>query len=413
MLSPGTLALMIPLLGAIAAQTTPVGHVSIQPAPVGSEVPKMWMQQVIAGLDPGKLRPIVAGSWENQLVDADRQAERALLRRDLSGAISFYTFTANNVDTLVARWNNVNPAGPEKAIWLWDTQDRTAYVLQIDPAILNSGGFAQYCENLLVWDKRPIKLGSLQLYYPAPDASGQRVFGRGVHEQQELGLLSWGFEALSTQGVAYVAVVASKPFFRGSFPREAVIPERFPPLKLRLAGVPRNTLLDELGKGYRAPALVTYPSDRDQVLLAELLSRGPLTDQEIYQIILGPFDHAESGLVVNQRVISFLDALQERNEVPLYAAALERFCYSARTDGGLQVYAIGNLLGAMAHNHIDFSNAALTFVARDQATRISLSYLERFACGAKAVQALSGITVKPEFEKDKQYALVQMRARCK
>jgi hypothetical protein len=168
-----------------------------------------------------------------------------------------------------------------------------------------------------------------------------------------------------------------------------------------------------MGKGYRTGHIATYPAHRDKILLAELLSRGALSDAELYQIVIGTFDDSDSGLVVNSRMLSLLDVLQQRNEVGLYTPALERLCAGAKRDGGLQYYAMAALFGAMGRNRIDFSAAALAFLERDQFAGLSLSYLKHNACDAKTIQALSAIAVRPELEKDKQDALRQMKAGCK
>jgi len=408
-----SLMLTIVVAGISSAQTRPSSHVSIQSLPFGNGLAREWLQQAVSKLDQAKLRPLVAGSWESQLVEADRQSANVMLRRDLRITAGFYTFTANGVDTLVARWNIANPNDPEKAIWLWDTPAATFFVLQIDPALLMSSEFVQYCENLLIWDKSPVKLTSLQLYYPPPTGAEQRVIGRGAHLEQEIGLFQWWLQGLLSHGEGYVAVGASKPFFE--HPREALVPERFPPLKDRLKSFPRNTLFDELGKGHDGLYVTNYPSKRDTILLTELLSRGPLADVEVYQVIIGPFDRRDyqSGLIVNQRLLSFLRVAEERKELSSYTPALERLCIQTKRDGGLQEYAVGNLFGAMARNRIDFSRVALAFVERDQFTRFSLYYLKSYACGEKTAQALSALAVKPEFANYKQDALRQMRARCK
>jgi hypothetical protein len=398
------------------AQTSASVHVSIRQLPIGSELPSGWSQQVVAKLDQTKLRPVVPGSWEGQLVDTDGQSGSLIVHRDLRAVTGYYTFTDPTGDTLVARWDNSNTGSQEKAIWLWDGPSSIAFVLQINPTLLaSSGAFVQYCENLIVWDTYPVKLTSLQLYFSAPAGSEQRVIGKGKHAEQELGLFKWWLEGISSQGEAYVVVGASKPFFGNKYAREALVPERFPPLKDRLKSLPRNTLFDEMGKGYRAGRLVTYPSQRDKVLLAELLSRGPVGDPEVYQIVMGTFDphDNQSGLVVNSRMHSFLSVLEERNELGLYAPALERLCVGAKRDSGLSIYSVGALFGAMAQNRIDFSRAALAFLERDQFAGSSLFYLKRNACDAKTIQALSEIAVRPELEKDKQDALRQMRAGCK
>jgi hypothetical protein len=224
-----SVVLMVAVTSASRAQTFPAVHVSIQQLPISSEVPNTWLQQVITKLDQTKLRPIVSGSWEGQIVDTDKESGRLILHRGLRAATGYYTFPDLTGDTLVARWDNSNAGGLEKAIWLWDRPASIAFVLQVDPLLLSSAAFVQYCENLVLWDTNPIKLTSLRLYFPAAAGSQRRVIGKGAHAEQELGLFGWWFEGISDHGEAYVVVGASKPFLVTSIRMRHWFPNDFHP----------------------------------------------------------------------------------------------------------------------------------------------------------------------------------------
>ena len=71
------------------AQISSSAHVSVRQLPIGSELPSGWLQQVVTELDRAKLRPIVSGSWEGQLVDIGREAGSLILHRDLRAATGY------------------------------------------------------------------------------------------------------------------------------------------------------------------------------------------------------------------------------------------------------------------------------------------------------------------------------------
>lgn len=401
--------LLIMAVSASHAQTSPTLHVSIQQVPMSAEVPNDWLSQVVATFDQSKLHAVALDSWELRLVDTDKKLAPRILRRGLGAVAGLYTLTVEGADVLVARLNDPNASNPEEAIWLWDTPSATAFVIQVNPAVLNSRLFTEYCESLLRWDEEPVKLTALRLYYPLSAGAEQRVVGRGVHAEQESGMFSWWLEGASIQGRAYVAIGTSKSFF--TYPPEALIPERFPPFRDRLKSMSRPTIFGELGKGYRPPYMATYPSRRDSFLLAELLSRGPVDDVEIHQLVIGPFDQRDDWRVVNSRLLSFLDIVQQRNELASYSSALERLCQLAKRDGGLQEVAVRALFGAMARNQIDFSRAALSLVERDQFTEAGLYYLGRNARDERTLRALSDLAVTANMTRNKQDALRQIKER--
>src|SRR5260370_664031 len=155
----------------------------------------------------------------------------------------------------------------------------------------------------------------------------ERLIGLGDHIKTELGSHNMWFDAVTNEGTAYVGIGMSKFALRSEYPPEAfMVSERFPPLRVRLKNVPRQALFEEIGKGYVAPRLLTYPGTRDAIVLAELLSRGPMSDAEVRETIVGGFDKGdvESANVVNSRVGAFLQAVEEDKNLSEYAPALER-----------------------------------------------------------------------------------------
>jgi hypothetical protein len=127
------------------------GHrVSIQPETPYRLAHNREFENTIARLDPGKLRPLVSGSWEAQIVTAAKKAGSLILQIKLDDPSGprFFTLPTDEGDTLVARWSGVDAGRPEKAIWLWDTPFYTIFITDVNAAVLQPSELMRYCEDL-------------------------------------------------------------------------------------------------------------------------------------------------------------------------------------------------------------------------------------------------------------------------
>jgi hypothetical protein len=231
----------------------------------------------------------------------------------------------------------------------------------------------------------------------------------GDYTRTERGSYHMWFAALVAEGRAYVGVGLSKWMLQ--YPRAASqVRERFPPLRERLASVSRQALFEELGKGYAAGRILTYPENRDAIILEEILSRGPLTDAEVRQAVIGTFDDRafDSGEVINLRVIAFLRALQGPKQLAAYAPALESVLLGAPIHSATEDFVIGHVFASMERYKIDFSPAAFAFLERGRYTRQSLFYLSFNAQNEKTLHKLEGISVAPEFQTEKKSAIYRI-----
>jgi len=218
------------------------------------------------------------------------------------------------------------------------------------------------------------------------------------------------FAAVTNEGTAYVGFGMSK--FALEYPPEAfMVPERFPPLRVRLKNVPRQALFEEIGKGYVAPRLLTYPRTRDAIVLAELLSRGPMSDAEVRETIVGGFDKGdvESANVVNSRVGAFLQAVEESKNLSAYAPALERLFLDVPIHSAFQGAVMGHVFAAMMQHHIDFSHAAFAFLERDRFGSGSLHYLEKNVRDEQTLRKLTEIKVTPALQHAKTRAVENIK----
>jgi hypothetical protein len=412
------LRVMLIVASLASAQTNP-GHVFIiqskrEYTPTNQAITSL--RKIITSLDPSKLRAAESGSWENQVLIAAEQSAGVTLRLRLSDPdrVGIYTLKTDEGDTLVARWNGAGSDRPDRAVWLWDTPFYTTFVVEVDAAVLRITDLIHYCENLFLWDQDPLQLTSLGLAYIASESGKEQATGLGRYIQTERGSYQLWFAALSTRAKAYVAVGMSKAIFSDRYPPEAYqVRERFPRLASLLINVSRDELFGELGKGYVPPQILSYPTNRDAIVLSALLSRGPLSDSKVEQVVIGALNKgdSQSALVVNSRLIAFLTALEGRNELAVYAPALEKVFLGARIHRGYEDSVIGHLFGAMERHQIDFSHAALKFLEHGQFGRPSLYYLEKNVRDEKTLRKLSDIAVKADLDQERNVVLKNIERR--
>ena len=409
-------ALIWAMAGFSAAQTTGT-HVRVQRLQGYGSAHRVTeaLEKIITRLDPDRLAPVIAGSWEEQVLSAGKKSAERTLRISLGDlGVGYYTVSTEEGDVLAARWNGADSGRPEKAIWLWDTPEYTTFVMETSPSLLRGEDFTRYCEGLLVWDKDPIHFKSLQLAYLEPEDDKHWVVGAVEHTKTERGSYQVSFVAMYGKESAYVALGLSKPILWSEYPPEAYqVRERFPPLRLRLANTARQALFEELGKGYIAPNILTYPTNRDAVVVRELLSRGPLSEAELRQVVVGGFGNGDnlSALVVNSKVIAFLQAVQTDSELAACAPALGSIFIEVPIQRGLQDAVLGHVFRGMMDHHVDFSGAALAFVERDQFVSSSLFYLEKAIRDGEMLRRLAEIKVRPELEAQKKLVLENVRRR--
>jgi len=246
------------------------------------------LKERVPTLDSAKLRPPVTGSWEMKVLDASMGAVGTCLHTRVGDLAGYYTVQTDQGDVLIARFAPGDADGPEREIWLWDGPRDNFLILRVDPSVLAPGKFASYFEGVPIWDGEPIALTSAELYVN-PGGAALGIAGTGKHRESEIGGLSWTAAAFGDPRGAYIGILMSKAFTSWRYPLGAyLVPERFPPLEERLKSLPRPTLFDELGGG---PAHRQYSGyfavERDRLILREIMSRGPVSDREIEQIILG------------------------------------------------------------------------------------------------------------------------------
>jgi hypothetical protein len=259
-------------------------------------------------------------------------------------------------------------------------------------------------------------LKSLKVSYLSAKSADRSASGDGSHLVAAQPIFSWWFAAATVKTKSYVVVAMGKAFFAPQYSAGMVlVPERFPPLRDRLPGWTNDALYAELGRGYKPPLLVSYPQERDEIIVGELLARGRLDDRQLGEVIRGPFKGNDwvSGEVVNIRLISLIDALRHASLFSSYASALKRVLLDAERPPASAEMAYGNLMGAAIGEKIDCSDFAIELIRRDLSPDLGLSYLRMDSQNPRVYAQLEELAVRPALAEQKRAALDGIRRRLK
>jgi hypothetical protein len=394
-----------------------ISHVSVEPQAKGGLVSQKSddLASMLTNLTTVNWRPIVIGSWEEQVLMASEHGVGKTLHLGLSdlGPPTISTTSSPDGDVLRGRWDGA-PGRPEKVIWLWDTPSLTTFIVEADASLIQPKELAAYCEALFVWNNF-IELKSIRLMFSDTEAGPQRVTGAASYLQTSRGIYRLGLRAEAIDGKGYIAVDMSKSLFL--YPPDADgVPERFPPLSTRLDGMSRSTLFSELGKGYNSQAtLDMYPRNRDTIVMTELLSKGPVSNSELNEIVLGKFGDGKSEHteIILFRFNALLRALEETKQLAMYLPGLESLLHEAVAPiaGSMSNSITGSFFAAMDKNKVDATSAAFAFLGKGKFVDLSLLYLQQHIHDTATLNKLAQLRVAAEFQDSKDRTVGNVRWR--
>ncbi len=228
------------------------------------------------------------------------------------------------------------------------------------------------------------------------------------------GTFRTSFAVFGLKSRAFVVITMTKQMFAELYPLGSYrVRERFPPLRSRLAAVPKYALIAQLGAGYKGDPF-QYPSERDAVVIEELLSRGPLSNAEVRQIVVGEFDDLtyRSSMVLNSRLSALISVLETDASIADYGAALAQVLREAPINRAEEGALCGHVFGAMGRHHVDYAAQAFELIEGDRCVRQSLFYLSR-ALPPSDIGKIESLKVKPAYGSDKEMALHYLRGMSK
>lgn len=224
------------------------------------------------------------------MLEASSEGSKSVLRWHLGEPTGAVTLTDGDFDILAAHWANTGNDAVSVDVWLWDDPIGCYFLLPFQPEVIEDRAQLQSLfESLWVWwepdpeiEQRPqrirvtdarTKVFNLSI---APTAR-EGLFGTGIADgdpgfstnRPGRGRPSVGLYRQNNS--VWIAIRLGRPWIAS--PRDMYeIPERFPPLRDRVADWSMNRLLYEYGRPLIADPLAGS-RERDEIILTELLKR--------------------------------------------------------------------------------------------------------------------------------------------
>jgi hypothetical protein len=258
-----------------------------------------------------RLHPLdLDGPSVRTAADMSERAARMVLKVSPRQCVGALTLAESAGDTLFGAWKLDDGDGPN-TLAVWDTPRYSAFVLIWTRVPFAGGGDAVAFTKSISPPGTVLGSAELRLRW---DAVGRRLDGWGTppltprphgFEIQVLGApagdIPYVYEVIVGKSLLARAYTNGEP--SDSF----LVPERFPPLRERLAGWTKGKLLAELSDGFD-----DFAANRDEILVQELLRRG-LSTVEFQQLFAapGPF-----------RVENVMQALAGAGLIAQYGAGL-------------------------------------------------------------------------------------------
>jgi hypothetical protein len=284
-----------------------------------------------------------------------------------------------------------------------------SFVAEVSPALIGDNNLlAEYSEGLFNWNDSAWKSMTLVRF---PSRAGRDwTFGRINHVPTNRGDFRTSFAAVGMKGTAFVVITMAKQMFTEMYPLGSYrVRERFPPLRSRLMGMAKYALSAQLGAGYKGDAF-QYPSQRDAIVIEEFLSRGPLSNAEVWQIVVGEFVDRSypSSMILNSRLGALISALRTEGKIADYGEALAQVLRDGPINPAEEDALCGHVFGAMERHHVDYSAHALELIEGDRCVGLGLFFLSR-ALPPGDIGKIEALKVKPVYNSDKEMALHYMR----
>jgi hypothetical protein len=195
------------------------------------------------------------------------------------------TYQNDNSDEMLVEWNFKGPASGGMLV-LRDTPFLSEYTMLFHGcSCRTSEDLSRLLTTLVVWVKRPVNIGTVEIKLPASYPNSPAFVGAPPPLFSEVAvirdfiLLGW----VKDQDL-YLQINVGKAFTESYYPVPPFIPERFPPLTELVQSWGTRRIWVELGRPAGPSKDIDLSEIRDKSLLAELARRG-LSENEFVELL--------------------------------------------------------------------------------------------------------------------------------
>jgi hypothetical protein len=319
------------------------------------------------------------------------------------------TFSNQEGDVFAARWKTSSGIAESgiTEITVWDAPEYNFFILDCTQQMFESQSAAKASvKRILQWKRKYPYLPSVRITYGHVNdrlrLGGTGFLAPGYEFGSEFDILA----IEDSTGISLVFKIAKAPF-AFFYPDESVyVPERFPPLRERIATWSRNQILSEIGRMWSERGSIQAYPNRDRILIREALVRG-VSESELQAILLPQAPRPEFLLT---RVGTTIRILASLNKVGSYRELIARSMLErGRSRGGSRIadYLFTGLLNYRAE---DFTREALECVATCVYPEGAFIYLQERGT-EETVRALEESPVTPPLHEKREATVERLRRR--
>lgn len=347
--------------------------------------------------------------WESAHLEAAATSIRRALSILPGELIGIATLPDAAGDVFAAEWKVEGNEPVVTKVAAWDTPEYAFLVLRCKAESFATPQAAQEFLQRLIASKIPYPHMASVLARHGEMPNGTILGGTGFLVYS--GEYGGEYEIVARRlngGVALVFKIGK--FVLSAYPEgSAYVPERFPPLKDRLAEWSRSEVIGEIGKTLRAEGPIKAFANRDKILFGEALSRG-LSAEELRRLFVpaGP-----PQFFWGRRVDAFLAVLVERQQVSRYRDVLAELALQygqMPVEGRGAADAIFRRLART--NEVDLSKEAIECISRCNWRDGAFAYLELQAT-QESIKLLEETSVPEQLQSRKAATVERMRSRLK
>lgn len=318
------------------------------------------------------------------------------------------TYQNDNSDEMIVEWT-FKGSGAGGTLVLRDTPFLSEYTMRFkDCACRTREDLSRLLTGLVVWAKRPVNLGAININLPA-SYPNSAFWGSPPQPSSEVEVIrDFNLRGWVKDQDLYLHINVGKAFTKSYYPVPPFIPERFPPLTELLELWSSRRIWGEVGRPAGPSKDVDLSEIRDEILITELARRG-LSENEFVELLRNVRSYrlySRAGIVID----SLHNAGKAMDFNQYFEAALRMYQRLGPS--------AGNAVGELFRQRFRRTGCAEQLEAdslrllRENIFQVAaMGYLGECSTSEEAVRAIAAASVPDGFISQKEMALRDVQKR--
>jgi hypothetical protein len=295
---------------------------------------------------------------------------------------------------------------PPNTLLVNDTPYQSIYSFRLGGARrVSADGLISFLQELIVFQEPPLQLmpGGFSIDAGPVPSTVFYFIGRTVLRSQFEGVRDIHISGGTDGRDWYISMTVPKVYAKAYYPEPLLVPERFPPLSELLKTWSFDHIRSEVGIHGESPLAHTWATERNSMLIAELVRLG-LSEQQFVELLV-PSDLTSLRTRLGEVWSGFSDAHAEGLYARYGVAALRRYAQiGPKAEESAESYFIGDCSK-------EFDSLAKATLKEQRYWTGPIRYITRCSNSTEDLHMLETLTVPDRASESWQFAVRQMRGR--